>query len=133
MTYTQVMDEISPDIGLVRRVQGNWRQLIARLAWEHSGVLIALARELEERETTFMTFQETMNQVVHCIAPECVAREAGVSAPEIRQAQLDPTDEFYLSPPPHWRQVIAQLAWERSDVLQSLARGLQREADGAVL
>ncbi len=105
--------------------------MIARLAWERSGVLISLAQELEDLgETKFMTFKEAMNRVVPCISLEYVAREAGVSAAEIRRAQFDASSEFYHPPPPHWTQVIARLAGERSDVLQSLARGLEAETEG---
>jgi hypothetical protein len=149
VTYEEVMGEISRCIPLehiaqeagvtetaIERTQldrsdksyipppPNWRQVIARLAWERSGVLIALARELDEvHETTLVTFQEAMNQVVPCVSPEYVAREAGVTEPEMRQVQ-----EGYRSPPPHWRKVIARLAWERGGVLQSLAREREEQA-----
>ncbi len=151
MTYEEVMDEISRCIPLEHIAQEagvtetalertqldpsdklylppprNWRQVIARLAWERSGVLIALARKLDElHETPLVTFHEAMNQVVPCVSPEYVAREAGVTEPEMRQVQ-----EGYRSPPPHWRQVIARLAWERGGVLQSLAHQLEEEVEG---
>ena len=74
VTYEEVMDEISRCIPLehiaqeagvtetaIERTQldrsdksylrppPNWRPVIARLAWERSGVLIALAQELDEQ------------------------------------------------------------------------------------
>jgi hypothetical protein len=35
--------------------------------------------------------------------------------------------------PANWRQVLAQLAWERAVVLQAFARQLEAEAERAVL
>ncbi len=150
MTYTQVLDEISPCIPLehiaqeagvavesLKRTQldksnpsylpppPGWQQIIAGLARNRSGALIAIARELEEvRETALVTFQEAMNRVVPCISPEDVAQGAGVSVSEIRQDRL---------PPPRWQQIIAGLARDRSDVLQALARRLEGQVDSAVL
>ncbi len=80
-----------------------------------------------------MDYREAIEQVSGCIPLEYIAQEAGVSEETIRRTHLDPSSDFYLPPPPNWRQILARLAWERAATLQTFATEIEREAERAVL
>ncbi len=80
-----------------------------------------------------MDYRTALGQIAAGVPLADIAQEAGVSEAEIRRTRLEPTSGFYLPPPANWRQVLAQLAWERAVVLQAFARQLEAEAERAVL
>ena len=80
-----------------------------------------------------MDYREALDRITAGIQLKDIAQEAGVSEAQIRRTRLEPTNGFYLPPPTNWRQVLAQLAWERSAVHQAFAKELEREAERAVL
>lgn len=80
-----------------------------------------------------MDYREVFDRIAAGVSLADIAQEAGVSEAEIRRTRLEPTNSFYLPPPDNWRQVLAQLAWERAAVLQTFARQLEEEAKRAVL
>lgn len=67
-----------------------------------------------------MNFKEATNILTRRITADEIAEAAGVSISSIARARLDPTSSAYRTPPENWQPVLAQLARERIEELNSL-------------
>jgi hypothetical protein len=80
-----------------------------------------------------MQYDEAMKRLSFAVPTEHIAQVAGISEADLHRTYLDPSSDRYRPPPPNWRRVLAQLAWERAALLQELAKELEHEEDLALL
>jgi hypothetical protein len=73
-----------------------------------------------------MDFKTATDRVAGCISHAEIAEAAGVSVQTIRQARLDPSAPGHRPPPAGWREVLAQLARERSRHLATFSEEIER-------
>jgi hypothetical protein len=73
-----------------------------------------------------MDFKTATDRVAGCISHAEIAEAAGVSVQTIRQARLDPSAPGHRPPPARWREVLAELARERSRQLATFSEEVER-------
>jgi hypothetical protein len=81
-----------------------------------------------------MRYEDAIELISRAIPISHIAQAAGMSEDEVRRSLLPASgSDRYVPPPANWRQILAQLAWERAAVLQELATRLEREAERALV